>query len=65
MYDQSKVFELIWFAQVDAGSSVIDGYSGDGDWTRLFSDMWEQNVSLQFRSRPKLPLQGRSSRPHE
>jgi predicted methyltransferase len=38
MYEQSKVSELIQFARVVAGSSVIDVYPGDGDWTRLFSD---------------------------
>jgi predicted methyltransferase len=38
MYDQSKVSELIRFARVDAGSTVIDVYPGDGDWTRLLSD---------------------------
>jgi predicted methyltransferase len=30
---------LIRFARVDAGSTVIDVYPGDGDWTRLFSDL--------------------------
>ncbi|MDM0084763.1 class I SAM-dependent methyltransferase [Variovorax sp. J31P179] len=39
MYDQSKLSELIRFACVDAGSTVIDVYPGDGDWTRLFSDI--------------------------
>jgi predicted methyltransferase len=39
MYDQSKLSELIRFARVDAGSTVIDVYPGDGDWTRLFSDI--------------------------
>src|SRR6202521_4154395 len=39
MYDQSKLSELIRFARVDAGSIVIDVYPGDGDWTRLFSDI--------------------------
>jgi predicted methyltransferase len=39
MYDQSKQSELIQFARVDAGSIVIDVYPGDGDWTRLFSDI--------------------------
>ncbi|MEK1892808.1 MAG: class I SAM-dependent methyltransferase [Rhizobium sp.] len=39
MYDQSKLSELIRFACVDAGSTVIDVYPGDGDWTRLFSDV--------------------------
>src|SRR3954454_2311385 len=39
MYDQSKLSELIRFARVDAGSAVIDVYPGDGDWTRLFSDI--------------------------
>ena len=38
MYDQSKLSELTRFARVDAGSTVIDVYPGDGDWTRLFSD---------------------------
>src|SRR6201991_1861895 len=38
MYDQSKQSELIRFAKVDARSTVIDVYPGDGDWTRLFSD---------------------------
>src|SRR6185437_13232705 len=37
MYDQSKLSNLIRFARVDAGSTVIDVYPGDGDWTRLFS----------------------------
>ncbi|TPG50424.1 methyltransferase [Rhodanobacter glycinis] len=39
MYDKSKLSELIRFARVDAGSIVIDVYPGDGDWTRLFSDV--------------------------
>jgi predicted methyltransferase len=39
MYDPSKVSELIRFARVDAGSTVIDIFPGDGDWTRLFSDV--------------------------
>ena len=39
MYDQSKLSELIRFARIDAGSTVIDVYPGDGDWTRLFSDV--------------------------
>jgi len=38
MYDQSKQSELIRFARVDAGATVIDMYPGEGDWTRLFSD---------------------------
>jgi predicted methyltransferase len=38
MYDQAKLSELIRFARVEAGSTVIDVYPGDGDWTRLFSD---------------------------
>src|SRR4030081_1385350 len=37
MYDQAKQSELIRFARVDAGSTVIDVSRGDGDWTRLFS----------------------------
>ena len=39
MYDQAKLSELIQFARVDAGSTVIDVYPGDGDWTRRFSDV--------------------------
>ena len=39
MYDQSKLSELIRFARVEAGSTVIDVYPGGGDWTRLFSDV--------------------------
>jgi predicted methyltransferase len=39
MYDHSKLSELIRFARVKAGSTVIDVYPGDGDWTRLFSDV--------------------------
>jgi len=39
MYDQAKLSELIRFARVDAGSTVIDVYPGDGDWTRLFSEV--------------------------
>ena len=39
MYDQPKLSELIRFARVEAGSTVVDVYPGDGDWTRLFSDV--------------------------
>ena len=39
MYDQSKLSELIRFARVGAGFTVIDVYPGAGDWTRLFSDV--------------------------
>ena len=39
MYVQSKLSELTRFARVDAGSTVIDVYPGDGDWTRHFSDI--------------------------
>jgi predicted methyltransferase len=39
MYDQSKLAELIRFSRVDAGATVIDVYPGDGDWSRLFSDV--------------------------
>ena len=38
MYDTSRLSELIRFARVDPGATVIDVYPGDGDWTRLFSD---------------------------
>lgn len=39
MYDQAKQSELIRFAKIEAGATVIDVYPGDGDWTRLFSDV--------------------------
>lgn len=39
MYDQSKLSELIRFARVETSSTVIDVYPGNGDWTRLFSDV--------------------------
>ena len=39
MYDQSKLSELIGFARIYAGATVIDVYPGNGDWTRLFSDI--------------------------
>jgi predicted methyltransferase len=39
MYDQTKQSELIRFARIDAGATVIDVYPGDGEWTRLFSDI--------------------------
>lgn len=39
MYSQSRQNQLIRFARVDAGSTVIDVYPGDGDWTRIFSDI--------------------------
>ena len=32
MYDQSKQSELIQFAGVKAGSTVVDVYPGKGDW---------------------------------
>lgn len=39
MYDPSRQSELIRFARVDAGSTVIDVYPGNGEWTRIFSDV--------------------------
>ena len=39
MYDQSIISSLTRFARIDAGATVIDVYPGDGDWTRLFSDI--------------------------
>jgi predicted methyltransferase len=39
MYDSSTQSKLIEFARIGAGSVVIDVYPGDGDWTRLFSDV--------------------------
>ena len=41
MYDQSKLSELIRFARVDAGSTVIDVYPGDGDWTVSSPTSWD------------------------
>ena len=39
MYDQAKQAELIQFATVTAGATVVDVYPGSGDWTRIFSDI--------------------------
>lgn len=39
MYDQATQSELVWFARVDAGATVIDVYPGGGDWTRILSDV--------------------------
>ena len=53
MYDQSKLSELIRFARVEAGSTVIDVYPGDGDWTRLFSDLVGPEGACSASCRPK------------
>jgi predicted methyltransferase len=39
MYNQTKLSELSQFARVDADSTVIDVWPGDGDWSRLFSNI--------------------------
>jgi predicted methyltransferase len=39
MNDESEISELIRFARVGMGSTVIDVYPGGGDWTRRFSDI--------------------------
>jgi len=39
LYDQSTIAELIQFAHVAAGSTIIDVYPGDGGWTREFSSI--------------------------
>src|SRR5579872_1511047 len=39
MYEQPRLTELLDFSRVTLGSTVIDVYPGDGDWTRLFSDV--------------------------
>jgi predicted methyltransferase len=39
MYDDSKRSELIRFARVEAGATVIDVYPGEGEWVRRFSDV--------------------------
>jgi predicted methyltransferase len=38
MYDHATLSELVRFARVEPGATVIDVYPGDGDWTRVFSD---------------------------
>ena len=38
MYDESKKSELIRFAHIEAGATIIDVYPGDGGWTRVLSD---------------------------
>ena len=55
MYDQSKLSELIRFARVEAGATVIDVYPGDGDWTRLFSDIVGPEGRVYSSCRPKWP----------
>ena len=47
-------------------STVIDVYPGDGDWTRLFSDIVgpEGRRVLQLRAGRSRALQERSGRPH-
>ncbi|WP_428333385.1 class I SAM-dependent methyltransferase [Novosphingobium sp.] len=37
MYDQANQSDLIQFATITAGDTVIDVYPGSGDWTRIFS----------------------------
>ena len=65
MYDQPTQSELIRFARVEAGATVIDVYPGDGDWTRLFSDIvGPEGRGLQLRARRSRPLPERSGRPH-
>jgi len=39
MDDPSKIAELIRFARIGTGSTVIDVFPGGGDWTRRFSDI--------------------------
>jgi predicted methyltransferase len=39
MYDETILTELTRFARVGEGSAVIDVYPGEGDWTRLFSEV--------------------------
>jgi len=39
MYNQAKQSELIGFAHVDPEATVIDVYPGNGDWTRIFSEV--------------------------
>jgi len=39
MYQHSKQSELVRFARVDAGSTVIDVFPGDGYWSGLFSNI--------------------------
>ena len=39
MYDQVKQAELIKFATVTEGATVVDVYPGNRDWTRIFSEV--------------------------
>jgi predicted methyltransferase len=39
MYVETRRSELVRFARVEAGVTVIDVFPGDGDWTRVFSDI--------------------------
>lgn len=38
MYDETTEAELIRFARIGSGETIIDVYPGNGDWTRIFSD---------------------------
>ncbi|HVJ37724.1 MAG TPA: methyltransferase [Stenotrophomonas sp.] len=39
MYAASTLSQLIQFARVEAGATVVDVYPGEGEWTSLFSDI--------------------------
>lgn len=39
MYDRTTQSELVKFARAEPGSTIIDVWPGDGNWTRLFSDV--------------------------
>ena len=39
MYDQATQSKLIEFAKISAGFTVVDVFPGEGDWTRIFSDV--------------------------
>ncbi|MFT3695733.1 MAG: hypothetical protein QM831_21530 [Kofleriaceae bacterium] len=39
MYDQAIISELVQFARIAPGATVVDVYPGEGEWTRRFSDL--------------------------
>jgi len=64
MYDPSKLSELIRFARVDAAPPSSTFYPGDGDWTRLFSDIVGPKDGLQLRAAEVAHFKNDSGRPH-
>jgi len=39
MYEENAQAELIRFARIGSGETIVDVYPGSGDWTRIFSNV--------------------------